>query len=348
MEIKDIALNLLSFKTIADNKEEFTKLFNYIKEICNKELNIKEYEFNGKKSLVVANTSSVNLDIIFCTHVDIVPIENYKIIEDEENIYGRGTIDMKGSVASCLYLMNHLHTNKKIGLFITSDEEIDGNCCVELLKIYNSKFAIVPDGGSNFDLIVEEKGALQLKVIAKGISAHASQPFNGCNAIAKIINLYNKLLEKYPLPKDSSEYKTTINLSKIIGGTQINCVPDYAEAYFDIRHISTDSTESIIKYVAEFEDIDYEILLDGKVFKTDLDNNLIKNYISACESVLNKKIKYSGCESTSDAIYFYEKGIPTVIMNPKGYYPHNPKEYVNKNSLITLYKIYAKFIDDLK
>ena len=348
MEIKDIALKLLSFRTIAENKEEFTKLFNYIKEICNKELNIKEYEFNGKKSLVVANTSSVSLDIIFCTHVDIVPIENYKIIEDEENIYGRGTIDMKGSVASCLYLMNHLHTNKKIGLFITSDEEIDGNCCVELLKIYNSKFAIVPDGGSNFDLIVEEKGALQLKVIAKGISAHASQPFNGCNAIAKIINLYNKLLEKYPLPKDSSEYKTTINLSKIIGGTQINCVPDYAEAYFDIRHISTDSTESIIKYVAEFEDIDYEILLDGKVFKTDLDNNLIKNYISACESVLNKKIKYSGCESTSDAIYFYEKGIPTIIMNPIGYYPHNPKEYVNKNSLITLYKIYDKFIDNFK
>ena len=348
MEIKDIALNLLSFRTIAENKEEFTKLFNYIKEICNKELNIKEYEFNGKKSLVVANTSSVNLDIIFCTHVDIVPIENYKIIEDEENIYGRGTIDMKGSVASCLYLMNHLHTNKKIGLFITSDEEIDGNCCVELLKIYNSKFAIVPDGGSNFDLIVEEKGALQLKVIAKGISAHASQPFNGSNAIAKIVNLYNKLLEKYPLPKDSSEYKTTINLSKIIGGTQINCVPDYAEAYFDIRHISTDSTESIIKYVAEFEDIDYEILLDGKVFKTDLDNNLIKNYISACESVLNKKIKYSGCESTSDAIYFYEKGIPTIIMNPIGYYPHNPKEYVNKNSLITLYKIYDKFIDNFK
>ena len=348
MKIKDIALKLLSFRTIAENKEEFTKLFNYIKEICNKELNIKEYEFNGKKSLVVANTSSVSLDIIFCTHVDIVPIENYKIIEDEENIYGRGTIDMKGSVASCLYLMNHLHTNKKIALFITSDEEIDGNCCVELLKIYNSKFAIVPDGGSNFDLIVEEKGALQLKVIAKGISAHASQPFNGSNAIAKIINLYNKLLEKYPLPKDSSEYKTTINLSKIKGGTQINCVPDYAEAYFDIRHISTDSTESIIKCVAEFEDIDYEILLDGKVFKTDLNNVLIKKYISACETVLNKKIKYSGCESTSDAIYFYEKGIPTIIMNPIGYYPHNPKEYVNKNSLIILYKIYAKFIDNFK
>lgn len=348
MKIKDIALKLLSFKTIAENKEEFIKLFDYIKKICNKSLFIKEYEFNGKKSLVIANTTDIDLDIIFCTHVDIVPSENYEIIEDEENIYGRGTIDMKGSVASCLYLMNHLHTNKKIGLFITSDEEIDGNCCVELLKIYNSKFAIVPDGGNNFDLIVEEKGALQLKVIAKGISAHASQPFNGCNAIAKIINLYNKLLEKYPLPKDSSEYKTTINLSKIIGGTQINCVPDYAEAYFDIRHISTDSTESIIKYVAEFEDIDYEILLDGKVFKTDLDNNLIKNYISACESVLNKKIKYSGCESTSDAIYFYEKGIPTIIMNPIGYYPHNPKEYVNKNSLITLYKIYDKFINNFK
>ena len=348
MKIKDIALKLLSFKTIAENKEEFIKLFDYIKKICNKSLFIKEYEFNGKKSLVIANTTDIDLDIIFCTHVDIVPSENYEIIEDKDNLYGRGTIDMKGSVASCLYLMNHLHTNKKIALFITSDEEIDGNCCVELLKIYNSKFAIVPDGGNNFDLIVEEKGALQLKVVAKGISAHASQPFNGSNAIAKIINLYNKLLKKYPLPKDSSEYKTTINLSKIIGGTQINCVSDYAEAYFDIRHISTDSTESIIKYMSKFKDIDYEILLDGKVFKTDLDNVLIKKYISACETVLNKKIKYSGCESTSDAIYFYEKGIPTIIMNPIGYYPHNPKEYVNKNSLIILYKIYAKFIDNFK
>lgn len=348
MKIKDIALKLLSFKTIAENKEEFIKLFDYIKKICNKSLFIKEYEFNGKKSLVIANTTDIDLDIIFCTHVDIVPSENYEIIEDKDNLYGRGTIDMKGSVASCLYLMNHLHTNKKIALFITSDEEIDGTCCIELLKIYNSKFAIVPDGGSNFDLIVEEKGALQLKVVAKGISAHASQPFNGSNAIAKIINLYNKLLEKYPLPKDSSEYKTTINLSKIKGGTQTNCVPDYAEAYFDIRHISTDSTENILKYISEFKDIKYEILLDGKVFKTDLNNDLVKKYISVCENILGKKINYNGCESTSDAIYFYEKGIPTVIMNPKGYYPHNPKEYVNKNSLITLYKIYAKFIDDLK
>ena len=35
-----------------------------------------------------------------------------------------------------------------------------------------------------------------------------------------------------------------------------------------------------------------------------------------------------------------ENEIPTVIMNPIGYYPHNPKEFVNKKSLDTLYNIY--------
>ena len=41
------------------------------------------------------------------------------------------------------------------------------------------------------------------------------------------------------------------------------------------------------------------------------------------------------------------KNIPTVIMNPVGYYPHNPKEYVNKKSLLDLYNIYMEFINNL-
>jgi len=135
---------LLKYKTIKDNKEEFDKLFTYIKKTTKEDLVIKEYKFNENKCLVISNIDTTNYDIIFCTHVDIVPCSTYGFKEDNENIYGRGTIDMKGSVAVCLELLNNIKTDKKIALFITSDEEVDGNCAHELLKIYNSKLAIVP------------------------------------------------------------------------------------------------------------------------------------------------------------------------------------------------------------
>ena len=253
---------------------------------------------------------------------------------------------MKGSVSVCLNVMNNLNTSKKVALFITSDEEIDGNCVKELLEKYTGSFAIVPDGGSNFDLIVEEKGALQLKVLAEGVSAHASQPFNGENAIVKLLDFYNDLISKYPLPNSSDDYVTTVNLSKIEGGNATNCVPDYAVCYFDIRRVSKDSVSDILDIIKK-HDVKYEILLDGDVFKTDLNNNFVKKYIESSEKVLNKKINKAGCESTSDAIYFYLKNIPTVIMNPVGYYPHNPKEFVNKKSLLDLYNIYMEFINNL-
>ena len=78
---------LMSFITIDGNDEEFTKLFNYIKEITPKHLNIKEYEFNNKKALVLSNTEDLNLDIIFATHIDVVPAIDYSFSEDDFNYF---------------------------------------------------------------------------------------------------------------------------------------------------------------------------------------------------------------------------------------------------------------------
>lgn len=337
---------LLKYITIEPNTEEFTKIFEYIKQTTNKKLNIQEYTFNNKKALVISNNKSKKQDIIFCTHIDIVPSTTYEYTEDQNNIYGRSTIDMKGSVAVCLELLNNIQSPYKIALFITSDEEIDGNCVYELLKIYNTKLAIVPDGGTNFQLIKEEKGLLQLELNIKTKSAHASQPFNGENAIVKLFEVYNQLISKYPLPKSNQEYTTSINLSTIIGGNATNQVPDNATMKLDIRNISTDTKEDIIKVIKEANsNIEIKIILEGNVFKTNLDNSSIQKYLNICKKHLNKEIEIVGCESTSDAIYFSNKNIPTIIMNPKGYYPHCENEYVDKNSLLTLYNIYKEFIE---
>lgn len=160
------------------------------------------------------------------------------------------------------------------------------------------------------------------------------------------MNVYNQIIKKYPLPKNDKEYITSINLSRLNGGVADNQVPDYAEMILDIRHTSDNSKEEIFNYISNInKKIKVEVLLEGDVFKTDLNNKEIKNYIKICEDMLKRKVNIVGCESTSDAIYFSELNIPTIIMNPDGYYAHCPNEYVNKDSLYTLYKIYKKFIE---
>ena len=336
---------LLNYITIEQNTEEFTKIFEYIKKTTNPKLTIKEYTFNNKKSLVISNNNKLEQDIIFCTHIDIVPSNSYSYKEDQNNIYGRGTIDMKGSVAVCLELLNNINSPYKIALFITSDEEIDGNCVYELLNIYKSKLAIVPDGGTNFQLIKEEKGLLQLELSIKTKSAHASQPFNGENAITKLYELYETLIKKYPLPKTKTDYKTSINLSSLNGGIATNQVPDTATMKLDIRYISKHTPQDFINIISNTNpNIKIKTILEGPVFKTDLNNKDIKKYLDICKKHLNQDIEIIGCESTSDAVYFSEKGIPTIIMNPIGDYPHCDNEYINKDSLITLYNIYKDFL----
>lgn len=345
-QILNTLKKLLDCQTYKDNKKEFQKIFKMIKEDYSTDLYYKKYTFKGKNAVVIANTEETTLDIIFCTHIDVVPATTYAYYEDEENIYGRGTIDMKGSVAVLLEILKHRKTDKKIALFITSDEEEDGNCANELLNRYTSKLAIVPDGGTNFNLIKEEKGLLQLKISIQTIAAHASQPFNGKNAITELFNIYTALIEEYPLPTKEEEYITSINLSILNGGIAKNQVPDEAYMVLDIRHIAKDTKEEIISKIQKINpEAKIEIVVQGPVFQTDLTNPEIKKYLQICKEVLKRPIQIVGCESTSDAVYFSERHIPTIIMNPDGYYAHCPNEYVNKHSLYQLYQIYSKFIE---
>ena len=344
-EIVNTLKDLLSYKTFEENKKEFDNIFEYIKNKYNN-LYISEYEFNGKKSIVLSNTDSKKLDIIFCGHVDVVHHDTYDFTEDNDNIYGRGTIDMKGSVAVLLEVIGNIKTNNKIAVFITSDEEIDGNCANMLSKMYDAKLAVIPDGGSDFELISDEKGLIQLEIIAKTKPAHAAKLYDGENAIIKLVNVYEKIISKYPIPKSSSEYITSVNLSKLNGGKSNNQVPDYASMVLDIRYVSKDKDE-ILNYIKNIDkDVCVKVLTIGSAFTTDLDNKYVKKYLDACKDVLKRDIVIKGCETTSDAIYFHDKGIATVIMNPKGGNPHCENEYVNKESLYTLYKIYEKLLEE--
>lgn len=346
-EILIILKKLISYETVLGNDKAFEDVFNYIETLMKNKWYIKKYVFNGRKAMVISNTKDTNLDLIFCTHIDVVPSNKYEYSEDQVNVYGRGSIDMKGSVSVCLHLLKTHNYKKKVAIFVTSDEEIDGFCVQELMKHYTCRLAIVPDGGNNFKLVEEEKGLLQLKISVVTNPAHASEPYNGDNAIIALMNIYNKLIKIYPLPKSDKDYVTSINLSTIEGGKALNQVPFFGNMCLDIRHTSKDTKEDIIKTIKQIDDkCEVEVLAEGSLFKTNLTDSLLKKYLKIATEEIGNPIEIIKNASTSDAIYFSDKNITTILMNPYGNYAHCENEYVTKEGLKKLYNIYEKFLEE--
>lgn len=345
--IKNTTIDLISFPTYAGNDQAFIELFEYVKRKV-KNFNIEEkivnYDNHDNYNLVISNTTDNDFDLIFCCHIDVVSANEYKSYEKDNKLYGRGAIDMKGQTAVILELLNNVKTSKKIAVFLTSDEELGGFCCREIIKNYNSKLAVIPDGGSNFQLIVEEKGLLQLELNSTGISAHGSEPFNGDNAIIKLINLYNNLIKMYPIPK-KKEFKLSITLSKLNGGDANNKVPDFAKMNLDIRFTKKDNVDEILNYIKNYsQDISVKILDHEPVFYVDEKNDIIQTFMNNCNNILGRKPEIAKCCAGSDAPYFSEKNIPVIMMNPKGNNWHKKDEYVEIDSLYTLYEIFKTLL----
>lgn len=355
--ILKLIADLISFKTVYPNYNEFNNCINYIKKYFEKsDLYIDEFEFNHSKSLVISNVRTFNYDLIFCGHLDVVPAseELFNLNQKNAFLYGRGVSDMKGQVAVMMQVMNDLarkSLNKKIALFLTSDEERGGFDGVNKLLNdlnYNAKVAIVPDGGFNYTIVSEAKGVLQLKLTVFGVAAHASEPWNGSNSIVKLLSIIDKILTKYPNPNDSLDWKTSINISNISGGDSINKVPEKASVYLDIRYVFSDKTEDIINFIKELDDsLELEILAHGKSFKLNEDNDCVKDYINVASSLLNKNIDMINCQSASDGRFFTEKNIPCLVMNPVGGNIHCKDEWVSLKSLNILKKIYESYIEQL-
>lgn len=372
-ELLKLITDLVNFKTVYLNNKEFDNCFEYIKKYFkNNNLYIKEYAFNGSKSIVISNSKSKTLDVVFCGHIDVVPAQDnlFNIKKDKDILYARGVADMKGQVAVMMQLMREytvipgsLDTarcatrderdlgSKKIALFLTSDEERGGFDGVNKLlnqEKYSCKIAIVPDGGFNYTIVQEAKGVLQLKITSLGKQAHSSELFNGKNAIVNLINLFKDIEKQYKNPKNYNNWKSSFNLAKIEGGDALNKVPDKACIYLDIRHVHKDNKNNIINFIKSLnKNINIEILASGNAYKIDKNDIYITKYKKISENILNKKVKFIKCNTASDGRFFTEKNIPCIIINPVGGNIHSDNEYVSLSSLVKLKKIYKKYLSDL-
>ena len=351
-----VASDLIRIRSTKDNQKGREDVLAYVQKYFEGEcVHIRKYEKNGVGSLVITLKKEKHPYLFLNGHLDVVSAKevDFKPKVEGDKLYGRGSGDMKGAVAVMMMLIKHLSRKKKkpsVGLMLTTDEEVGGRNGVGHLvndKGYRAEFLIVPDGGKHLgQVVVNQKGVVQIKITAHGKAAHGSQPHLGENAIEKLFIYYQAIQQLIP-PMQKTEWKSTLNLGKIEGGANVNAVPDRAEMCLDIRFTKQEEREKLLKKIREITDGNVEIISEGNPFSQSENHPLVKRYMAVASRYNKGTVKTTQEEGASDARFFSEKNIPTVITTLVCGNIHGDGEWVSTSDMGTFYAIVSDFVEEL-
>jgi succinyl-diaminopimelate desuccinylase len=359
-EVSVILQKLMKFETTSNNSSELTKCANFImKFFSGKNFVVRKHVNNGKISIVVLFEKTKSPEIFLNAHFDVVPAEKsmFKPKVKSGRLYGRGSLDCKAQVAVLMLLMKELSTIPKskrpsVGLMFSGDEETGGMNGVNSLlnkEGYKCKFAIVADGGKNFNIVTRHKAILHVKLKAEGKASHGSRPWQGDNAADKAIAAYEDIRKLFPsaeqLGKRKDKWVSTINLGSMKSGDVVNRVPDSAEMHLDIRCATNPEAirKKVRKAANKHKGVSLEVGVASKIFNTANNNSYVKELKSVVESVTKKKVDFLSEHGSTDARFFSAKNIPVAIVWSIGEDIHANNEYVEIESLGKLYQIFKTF-----
>jgi succinyl-diaminopimelate desuccinylase len=204
--------------------------------------------------------------IHFNAHYDVVPVSGtwrhgspFSGAIEKGMIYGRGTADMKGSIASLLTALDALRSTRakplmNVEVSFTADEETDSflgaRWVVEEAPI-NPDYAVVMEGAEGNDVCCGHNGTLWMEVTVHGRAAHGSMPEDGVNALEKMAALvleledYKKLIARRTfLTPEGKTMRPTINVGGVFAsgpGGKINTVPALASFSIDRRVLAVEN-----------------------------------------------------------------------------------------------------------
>ena len=302
--------------------------------------------------------------LLFNGHYDVVPAPDpdawphppFGGVVEDGILYGRGTVDMKGGIAACLAAVSALQRSGfdpggRLVMHFVADEEALGTHGARFLVEHGyckSVTEAIVGEPSEMHLVTSERGAVWLKIITEGKSAHGSTPQLGDNAIehmARVIEAVNgmrfrgKLHEVLGAP--------TVNVGTIHGGSKVNMVPDHCEIEIDRRTIPGETTEEVL---GEFEtllrDFDFPVraeLIDGAEASETPPGSSVVSLLTEARDAFGIDASEIGYAGATDARFLINQGgIPTVVCGPGNLLQaHTVGEHIRVSELVDAARVYA-------
>lgn len=371
---------LINFKTISFNHEENERALRWIEDqLKGLPIFIKRFNFNGFPSLVITTRKTPQLPIRalraggsarggragqaknttvwLAAHVDVVGAPDELFVANIKNgrLYGRGAHDMKFAVACYIKLLKDLGKelcNYNLSVMLTTDEEIGGrNGTKKILERgYEGGVCILPDSGYSWKFSQSSKGILRLEVVVSGVPNHSSRPWLAKNPIYELMEFLEVLRREFPVnpDKNAEHYYTTLVVTKIEAGDAPNQIPAQAHAILDIRYIADTNKDKVLHRILEhsknFSGVDIEEIRYTEPAVHDIENKYFKIFSNIAHDLFKIKIGFTHAHGASDAGFFLEKNIPTLIIAPTGGDHHGKDEWIDIEDLEKFYEVLKEFV----
>lgn len=311
-------------------------------------------------------------NLCFAGHTDVVPVGNYSdwkhdpfaAVLDNDCIYGRGAVDMKGAIAAFISAVAAIQNTfsiadyGSISLLITGDEEGIALCgtkkAIKWLeeKGENITACIIGEPtslnkvGDLIKIGARGSATFDLKVIGK--QGHVAYHKIADNPISTLIKILSEL-SFHEFDAGTNDFEPTnleiINL--FVGNNAENVIPAEAQARFNIRFNNLYTAEKLYHIITNIcKKHTTNFILDyhssGEAFLAN--HSIISSIISDIAYEINgARPSINTVGGTSDA-RFIKNICPVLEFGLLNQTAHKVNEHTSINDLEILAEIYRKFI----
>ena len=302
--------------------------------------------------------------IFLCGHMDTVAGHMPLRIE-EGKIFARGAVDAKGPlaamiVAACAAAKEPGFKGKILVASVVEEEATSRGVRHLITQGIKADYAVFGEPSGVENVTIGYKGQIQLKIVIKTQTGHASTPWLYDNALEKAYELWKQIknASSYPsLDPSASPYNAvTACLIKVVGGRPTSVVPFESEMNIDVRvpiQFSTSKVfEQINKIITKYKTANPNISVKATVldtvepFEVNKASPLVHVLASSVRKVLNKPATLLHKTGTGDMnILGKAMNLPIVTYGPgDSHLDHTIDEHIEIKEYLDAIEVYKETI----
>ena len=266
-------------------------------------------------------------------HSDVVPAEGwafdpFKGLKKNGRLYGRGSADMKGSIACMLAAAERFspgELKRPIYVVATSDEEIDCGGAAHVMKHSKTfktskiRYGIIGEP-TLLDVVHAHKGSFRIHATAKGKAAHSSTG-RGINANHTLIPFLNDMLKIDRDLQKSSRYRNeafvpphpTLNIVFSDGESASNITVPESRATINCRPMPGQNWDPVLNRV--------ERLAQKHGVKVDIARSLVPLSTPTDSRIVREALRITGKRKPKTVAYgtdgmIFAKSMELVVLGP--------------------------------
>ena len=237
------------------------------------------FELSGERCNLVASLKNGKPKASAYAHMDVVPIDEpwtvdpFAGIVKDGKLYGRGTVDMKGSIACYLGAVKVLHDmglepRYELDCLLCTDEEIGvypGSRYLAEEGYFSNHLVWLELGAVDPVVVVGAAGSVDMELTGYGKSCHSGMNYLGINAIEEMVPILQELLTlkkdvqkrlsripAFPAPGYPYEKMTPMfSITVMQGGTKDNIVPGECRLTVNRRYLVDERYEDVVAEIRE-------------------------------------------------------------------------------------------------